>query len=158
MRSQGAERIADLNKTEDGVPATASADERRATRQENSRARLVSPILNLGCAKALPVGQKTKRAKAIRYMVSRREGLTRFLDDGRMEIGSNTIERSVARSGSSLARTASRTPGSQIDDLPLGLTLGRPRAKGRGRRTTLTLDQPHQLSTNSSFHAAKVPP
>jgi len=34
-------------------------------------------------------------AQAIRYGLSRWEGLTRFLDDGRIEIDSNTVERSM---------------------------------------------------------------
>ena len=34
-------------------------------------------------------------AEAIRYALSRWEGLTRFLDDGRVEIDSNTVERSI---------------------------------------------------------------
>jgi hypothetical protein len=32
---------------------------------------------------------------AIRYLLSRWEGLTRFLDDGRIEIDSNVVERSI---------------------------------------------------------------
>ena len=34
-------------------------------------------------------------AKAIRYGLSHWEGLVRFLDDGRIEIDSNTVERSI---------------------------------------------------------------
>ena len=30
-----------------------------------------------------------------RYALSRRDGLTRFIDDGRIEIGSTTVERSI---------------------------------------------------------------
>lgn len=33
--------------------------------------------------------------EAIRYTLSRRDGLSRFLDDGRIEIDSNTVERSI---------------------------------------------------------------
>ena len=39
--------------------------------------------------------QKTKLATAIRYALSRWNGLTRFLDDGRIEIDSNVVERSI---------------------------------------------------------------
>lgn len=41
------------------------------------------------------ISQKTKLAEAIRYTLSRWEGLSRFLDDGRIEIDSNTAERSI---------------------------------------------------------------
>ena len=41
------------------------------------------------------ISQKTKLAEAIRYTLSRWEGLTRFLDDGRIEIDSNVVERSI---------------------------------------------------------------
>ncbi len=41
------------------------------------------------------ISQKTKLAEAIRYTLSRWEGLARFIDDGRIEIDSNTVERSI---------------------------------------------------------------
>ena len=41
------------------------------------------------------ISQKTKLAEAIRYTLSRWQGLTRFLDDGRIEIDSNVVERSI---------------------------------------------------------------
>ena len=41
------------------------------------------------------ISQKTKLAEAIRYALSRWVGLTRFIDDGRIEIDSNVIERSI---------------------------------------------------------------
>jgi transposase len=37
----------------------------------------------------------SKLADAIRYALSRWEGLSRFLEDGRIEIDSNTVERSI---------------------------------------------------------------
>lgn len=46
-------------------------------------------------AKLALISQKTKLAEAIRYALSRWEGLTRFLDDGRIEIDSNVVERSI---------------------------------------------------------------
>ena len=49
-----------------------------------------------GCATKLGlISQKTKLAEAIRYALSRWEGLTRFLDDGRIEIDTNVVERSI---------------------------------------------------------------
>ena len=41
------------------------------------------------------VSQKGKLAEAIRYAHSRWEGLTRFIDDGSIEIDNNTVERSI---------------------------------------------------------------
>ncbi|MCJ9748990.1 IS66 family transposase, partial [Neorhizobium sp. SHOUNA12A] len=41
------------------------------------------------------ISQKTKLAEAIRYTLSRWDGLTSFIDDGRIEIDSNTVERSI---------------------------------------------------------------
>ena len=46
-------------------------------------------------AKLALISQKTKLAKAIRYALSRWNGLTRFLDDGRIEIDSNVVERCI---------------------------------------------------------------
>jgi transposase len=41
------------------------------------------------------LSRKSKLAQAIRYGLSHWDGLVRFLDDGRVEIDSNTIERSI---------------------------------------------------------------
>lgn len=41
------------------------------------------------------ISQKTKLAEAIRYALSRWAGLTLFLDDGRVELDNNTVERSI---------------------------------------------------------------
>jgi transposase len=41
------------------------------------------------------LSQKSKLAEAIRYALPRWEGLTRFPEDGRIEIDSNTVERSI---------------------------------------------------------------
>ena len=41
------------------------------------------------------VSRKSTLAEAIRYALSRWEGLTLFLDDGRVEIDSNSVERSI---------------------------------------------------------------
>jgi transposase len=71
-----------------------SAEERRAVRQDRSRPLLadLEPWLR---EKLELISQKTKLAEAIRYALSRWEGLTRFLDDGRIEIDSNAVERSI---------------------------------------------------------------
>ena len=41
------------------------------------------------------ISQKGKLAESIRYALSRWEGLARFLDDGRIELDSNTVERAI---------------------------------------------------------------
>ena len=46
-------------------------------------------------AKLALISQKTKVAQAIRYALSRWNGLTRFLDDGRIEIDSNVVECTI---------------------------------------------------------------
>ena len=71
-----------------------SADERRDARQARSRpiVEALEPWLR---AKLVLVSQKSKLAEAIRYALSRWAGLCRFLDDGRIEIDSNVVERSI---------------------------------------------------------------
>jgi len=46
-------------------------------------------------AKLAPISQKIKLAEAIRYALSRWQGLTLFIDDGRIELDNNTVERSI---------------------------------------------------------------
>ena len=46
-------------------------------------------------AKLTLISQKTKLAEAIRYALSRWNGLTYFVDDGRVEIDCNVVERSI---------------------------------------------------------------
>ena len=41
------------------------------------------------------MSRKSTLAEAIRYALSRWEGLTLFLDDGRVEIDSNSVERCI---------------------------------------------------------------
>ncbi len=69
-------------------------DDRRAARQEKSRPILdaLEPWLR---EKLALISQKTKLAEAIRYALSRWDGLTRFIDDGRIEIDSNIVERAI---------------------------------------------------------------
>jgi transposase len=46
-------------------------------------------------AKLALISQKGKLAEAIRYALSRWQGLTRFIDDGRIELDNNTVERTI---------------------------------------------------------------
>ena len=70
------------------------ADERRSERQARSRPLIEALEPWLG-AKFDTVSQKGKLAEAIRYALSRWEGLSRFLDDGRVEPDSNVVERAI---------------------------------------------------------------
>jgi len=93
IASEALKRIAELYAVETEGRGR-SPDERRALRQEKSRAILeaLEPWLQ---AKLGLISQKTKLADAIRYALTHWEGLTRFIDDGRIEIDSNIVERSV---------------------------------------------------------------
>jgi transposase len=67
---------------------------RRAVRQEKSRP-VVEDLEPWLRARLETLSQKTRLAEAIRYALSRWGGLTLFLDDGRIEIDNNTVERSI---------------------------------------------------------------
>jgi len=69
-------------------------DLRRAARQERSRPLVEDLFAWLSAQLArLPCGSPT--AQAIRYALNHREGLARFLDDGRIELDNNTVERAI---------------------------------------------------------------
>lgn len=69
-------------------------DLRRATRHARSRPLVTDLFAWLQQQLArLPGGSPT--AQAIRYALNHRDGLERFLDDGRAEIDSNTVERTI---------------------------------------------------------------
>ena len=93
IASEALERIAALYRIETEIRGL-GADERCAIRQKKSRpiANALKPWLT---EKLSLISQKTKLAEAIRYALSRWEGLTRFLHDGRIEIDSNIVERSI---------------------------------------------------------------
>lgn len=93
IASEALQRIACLYAIEKDIRGL-GAEQRRAVRQERSRPLLdeLEPWLR---AKLAPISQKTKLAQAIRYALSRWDGLTRFVDDGRIEIDSNVVERSI---------------------------------------------------------------
>ncbi|KAB2957250.1 MAG: IS66 family transposase [Rhizobiaceae bacterium] len=86
-------RIAELYKIEGDIRGR-PAGERRAVRQTRSRPILAQfePWLR---ARLALVSQKSKLAEAIRYALTRWTGLARFLDDGRIEIDNNVVERSI---------------------------------------------------------------
>jgi transposase len=69
-------------------------EERRITRQQKSQP-LADTFEQWLRAKLGLISQKGKLAEAIRYALSRWEGLTRFIEDGRIEIDNNAVERSI---------------------------------------------------------------
>lgn len=69
-------------------------DQRRAARRARSRPLVTDLFIWLEQQLTrLPSGSPT--AKAIRYTLNHRDGLERFLDDGRAEIDSNVVERAI---------------------------------------------------------------
>ncbi len=86
-------RIAALYRIEAEIRGR-SADERRAVRQARSRPRVeaLEPWLR---EKLALVSQKSRLAEAIRYALSRWTGLCLFLADGRVELDTNVVERSM---------------------------------------------------------------
>lgn len=71
-----------------------SPDDRRIARQELS-VPLVADLRHFLETNLARASKKGKLADAIRYALTRWTGLSRFLDDGRIEIDSNTVERSI---------------------------------------------------------------
>ena len=67
-------------------------DTRRAARQR-SAAPIVAELFERWEAELRRLPGKGKLAEAIRYALRRRDDLERFLDDGRIEIDTNIVER-----------------------------------------------------------------
>ncbi len=93
IASEALQRIGELYAVEHDIRGR-PADERRSERQARSRPVIeaLEPWLR---AKLEIVSQKGKLAEAIRYALSRWKGLTRLLDDGRIELDSNVVERTI---------------------------------------------------------------
>ncbi len=86
-------RIALLYAIEAEVRGT-SSEQRRAVRVERARI-VVDDLRQYLEARLRQLSAKSKLAEAIRYALTRWNGLTLFLDDGRVELDSNTVERSI---------------------------------------------------------------
>ena len=86
-------RIAGLYVIEDEVRGT-SAEQRRQVRAERSRV-IVDDLRHYLEARSHQVSAKSKLGEAIRYALTRWDGLSRFLDDARIDLDNNTIERSI---------------------------------------------------------------
>ncbi len=93
IASEALLRIAELYRIEGDIRGY-SAEERRNVRQTRSRP-LVAALEPWLQGKLGLVSQKSKLAEAIRYALSQWAGLSRFLDDGRIEIDSNVVERAI---------------------------------------------------------------
>lgn len=93
IASEALQRIAALYAIEKDIRGR-NAEERRLARQQKSRP-LIDALEPWLRTKLGLISQKGKLAEAIRYSLSRWEGLTRFLDDGRLELDNNTVERSI---------------------------------------------------------------
>ena len=86
-------RIAELYAIEVEVRGR-PADIRRAVRQERSRP-LVEDLFAWFSVQLARLPGSSPTAEAIRYVLNHREGLVRFLDDGRIELDTNTVERAI---------------------------------------------------------------
>jgi hypothetical protein len=93
IASEALVRIAALYAVEADIRGL-SADERRLARQRRTKP-LVDALRLWLEAQLAAVSGKSTIAAAIRYALSRWDGLSRFLDDGRIEIDSNVVERSI---------------------------------------------------------------
>jgi transposase len=93
IASEALDRIAALYAIEKTIGGL-SADERRAVRQERSRPLVIA--LKAWLEHQLTrVSAKATIADEIRYGLNHWEGLTRFLDDGRIELDTNIVERGI---------------------------------------------------------------
>jgi transposase len=86
-------RIAALYEIEARIRGT-SAEERHAARQRQS-ASLVHALKTFLAQQLARVSAKSEIAGAIRYGLNHWHGLVRFLDDGRIELDTNIVERSM---------------------------------------------------------------
>ena len=93
IASEALERIKGLYAVETDIRGRVP-EERRAERQARSRPIVLAlePWLK---AKLEIISQKSKLAEAIRYALSRWEGLISFLDDGQIEMDNNIVERAI---------------------------------------------------------------
>ena len=71
-----------------------SADERRAARHAHT-APLISKLKEALETGLIGLSRQSDLAEAIRYTFTHWNGLTRFLDDGRLEVDNNTVERTM---------------------------------------------------------------
>jgi transposase len=93
IAEEALQRIAALYQIEAEIRGM-SAEHRRSVRQQRSRP-LVEAMHEWLTQQLARISGGSKLAKAIRYSVNHWKGLTRFLDDGRLEVDTNTVERAI---------------------------------------------------------------
>ena len=93
LAEEALRRIGELYKVETEIRGR-SAEERRTARQERSKP-LVEALHTWLTAQLGRVSGKSGLAEAIRYALRHWSGLVLFLDDGRLELDTNTIERAI---------------------------------------------------------------
>ena len=93
IATEAVARIAQIYVVEKDVRG-ARADERRAVRQARSRP-LVDALKMFFEHQLTRLAGGSETAKIIRYGLRHWNGLTRFLDDGRIELDTNIVERSM---------------------------------------------------------------
>jgi len=93
IASEALERIAALYAIEKTIRGM-SADDRRRVRQDNSKP-LVASLKTWLEQQLVRVSGKATIAEEIRYGLNHWDGLIRFLDDGRIELDTNIVERGI---------------------------------------------------------------
>lgn len=93
IASEALERIAALYAIEKTIRGK-NADERRQLRQDNSKP-LVAALKTWFEQQLARVSAKAPIAEQIRYGLNHWDGLIRFLDDGRIELDTNIVERGI---------------------------------------------------------------
>jgi transposase len=93
IASEALRRIAGLYAIEADIRGQ-DASIRKAVRQEQSRPLVLDLKLWLE-TRLKEVSGRSPMAEAIRYTLSRWDGLTRFLDNGRIELDSNPVEQTI---------------------------------------------------------------
>jgi transposase len=93
LAEQALRRIAELYAIEADIRGQ-TADERRTVRQERSRP--LVEAMQAWLTKTLDrISGRSALAQAIRYARNHWSGLVLFLDDGRLELDTNTVERAI---------------------------------------------------------------
>src|SRR3954451_14082712 len=93
LAEEALRRIGELYRIEAEVRGR-SAEERRTVRQERSKP-LVDAMHAWLTAQLGRVSGRSNLAEAIRYALRHWQGLVLFLDDGRLELDTNTVERAI---------------------------------------------------------------
>ena len=93
LAAEALRRIGELYKVEAEIRGR-SAEERRTVRQERSRP-IVDALHSWLTAQLARVSGKSGLAEAIRYALRHWQGLVLFLEDGRLELDTNTVERAI---------------------------------------------------------------